>query len=487
MRRKWIEVLVCGLIVFLAGNTVVLAAEISLDDFLEKLLKKHPLFEKERLSAKIEEEEQNSYLGTKDFRLNSSLGYSHVEATTLDLMSPQRSDNHSFSVGLDKLFWQTGGTLSTSLSTQYSDNTPTAYYPETYGQNQLTVSYIQPLLKNRGGFLSKFPYALKDYDIVSTKINSLENQETFLVSSANKFLDWVSLEEQKNIFLERLRLSEEQLKFTQDKRKSNLVDEVDVIRAEDSVRIAKQNLELIKLKWKGMQAELATLLQDDSFYEVQPQMEVYTIEKIVEERYKVQEEQLKTNSRVVKPLKILIDKIKYVRKKYEEEVKADLSLVSSLGLKDADPSYSDSYGYNKPDVSVILKYSIPWGNKTVKSQIKQIDLQLEQINKQKEEVLISLISSLKNLYIQLTQLQTVLKLNEEQIESAKQKTEEELKLYNQGRNQMTFVIQSRDNEQNAKLNYLQNTVLYHKLMLQYRSLLDEVLPYDYKESCDSKA
>jgi len=56
-----------------------------------------------------------------------------------------------------------------------------------------------------------------------------------------------------------------------------------------------------------------------------------------------------------------------------------------------------------------------------------------------------------------------------------------LKLYNQGRGDLTFVIQSRDNEENAKLTYAQNSTLYHKLILQYRSLLDELLPSPQRE------
>ena len=60
-------------------------------------------------------------------------------------------------------------------------------------------------------------------------------------------------------------------------------------------------------------------------------------------------------------------------------------------------------------------------------------------------------------------------------------TNKEVKMYNQGRSQMTFVIQSRDNEQNAKLTFVKNAVLYHKLILQYRATLDEILPSSPKE------
>jgi len=70
----------------------------------------------------------------------------------------------------------------------------------------------------------------------------------------------------------------------------------------------------------------------------------------------------------------------------------------------------------------------------------------------------------------------ILELNQAQIESAQEKTKEELKLYNQGRGQLTFVIQSRDNEQNARLSYVDNAALYHLLKLQYQALLDKLYP-----------
>ena len=85
------------------------------------------------------------------------------------------------------------------------------------------------------------------------------------------------------------------------------------------------------------------------------------------------------------------------------------------------------------------------------------------------------------MYIQIKDLQQVLTLNQEQIESAKAKTVEELKLYNQGRGELTFVIQSQDSEQNARLNYAQNALTYHQLIVQYHALLDELLPAHLQE------
>ena len=78
-----------------------------------------------------------------------------------------------------------------------------------------------------------------------------------------------------------------------------------------------------------------------------------------------------------------------------------------------------------------------------------------------------------NLLILIQEMEKVLELNQEQIASSQAKTEEELNLYNQGRGDLTFVILSRDSEEQAKLTYAQNAASYQKLVLQYRALMDE--------------
>ncbi len=64
---------------------------------------------------------------------------------------------------------------------------------------------------------------------------------------------------------------------------------------------------------------------------------------------------------------------------------------------------------------------------------------------------LTLRAVLGGLYVQIRDMEKILELGGQQIESAQQTTAEELKLYNQGRGSLTFVIQSRDNEQNARL------------------------------------
>jgi outer membrane protein TolC len=151
-----------------------------------------------------------------------------------------------------------------------------------------------------------------------------------------------------------------------------------------------------------------------------------------------------------------------------------LSIVTELNIKKYDEGLAKSLGLDKPDAMIGLQYAFPVPNRTAKHKIVKTDLQAEQLRKQKEEIAITLNSALTNLHIQINELENVMKLNQEQIESAKERTAEELKLYNQGRGDLTFVILSQDNEENAKLTYAANALTYHKLNLEYDALMDQL-------------
>ena len=299
-----------------------------------------------------------------------------------------------------------------------------------------------------------------------------------MTASADKFLDWVLLTEQKTIASDRLSLAEEELARTKKKRRAHLVDLIDVIRAEDAVSIGKQNQMLVESQGKSLQAELAVLSQNAELRNLIPQFDLYEVEQLIPLEDAVSE--LKTKSRIITAINIRLRQLELVRRGFDETAKPDLSLLAQLNTKNLDESFGKSLAMDKPDALVGLQFSVPLENRTAKYQVTKTDLQISQLQKQVDEVTLELSSALTHLHIQITELEEVLKLNEEQIESARQKTEEELKLYNQGRGDLTFVIQSRDNEEKAKLTYAQNSIFYHKLILQYRALMDELLPSNNK-------
>jgi len=124
-------------------------------------------------------------------------------------------------------------------------------------------------------------------------------------------------------------------------------------------------------------------------------------------------------------------------------------------------------------MSIALVFQYPLENRTAQANTAKTRLEIDRLDRDIENISLDLESGVVNLLILIQEMERVLELNQEQIVSARAKTEEELNLYNQGRGDLTFVILSRDNEQQAKLTYAQNAASYQKLVLQYRALMDE--------------
>ncbi|UCG62021.1 MAG: TolC family protein [Candidatus Zixiibacteriota bacterium] len=450
-----------------------LANPITQEQFLKQLKDSHPLFEKEKLTPQIENAERNSLQGDQDWRVRSSMFFSHEEPA-IAISGPEKSDALVFFGGVERRFWSTGGSLSASFTSTYAslEAEPFLGLPESYFQNGFTVTYTHPLLRNNKGKLDRLAYELKQFDIDISEIIALENEEQFLARAASRFLDWVLLTAQHEIITERLRLSEEELSRAREKREANLIDEVDVIRAEDAVRVARQNLLLVESQWNAVQSELAVLLQDTSLHHAAPVYDLYKTEGPFQLNQALS--QLNSESRLLQTLSVRIDQLKKIRSGFREQGKADLSLVGQVGLKNAEIAFGNSLTMDKPDARIGLQLSFPVGKRTAKGKVAQTDLQIMQVEKQLDELSLELSSAVANVLTQASELESVLKLNQEQIESARRKTQEELKLYDRGRGELTFVIQSRDSEQTAKLTYALNALTYQKLLLEYRALMDQL-------------
>ena len=161
------------------------AQTITQDEFLDQLKQVHPLFEKEKLTAQIEKEKLNSYLGTKDWNVISSLNFTHEEPA-IAFAGPERTNAFTVTNGVEKLIWKTGGRLSASFTTSWANIKidPFFGFPETFYLNQVDLTYTHPLMRNKGGFLDHLSYELKKFDIDLSEVQSLENQEDFLANSA---------------------------------------------------------------------------------------------------------------------------------------------------------------------------------------------------------------------------------------------------------------------------------------------------------------
>ncbi|MFC1530075.1 TolC family protein [Gemmatimonadota bacterium] len=456
---------------------MVSAQSISRTEFLNQLVERHPIFVKESLTAEIVRQEQASYLGAEDTNIYYGVNLNH-ESPAPALSGPQRITALGIEGGFERVFWSTGGRLTASASAAgvgiklIPEFDPDGTFPAYHMSNRIDVSYIHPLKRNRGGFLDRFTFELKKFDIDFSEVQASENLEDFLAGAAARYLDWVFVGEQRRIIAERLRLSEAELGRIQRRREANLVDEVDVLRAEDVVRIWQQNQVLADARWRALQAELSVLAQNEEILLLGPDYDLYDTGDLpsLEDAISGLDESI----RILRLLGIRIARTGFAGQQFEEVMKPDLSFIARFNTKEFDHRILNAMLMDKPDLTLGLRYSIPIQNRTARSRLEMTCSQAEQLEQQVKQIRLSLVSTLTNLHIQMRELRNVLELNVEQIASAERRTEAELQRYNQGRGNLTFVIQSQDNEQNARLTYATNAASYHNLMLTWDNLLDRI-------------
>ncbi|MCD6163733.1 MAG: TolC family protein [candidate division Zixibacteria bacterium] len=470
------KTLVIMVILILCCVQIGISQTISLDEFLDIAQQNHPFFEKESLSVNINIETQKRYLGDKDWVVESSPFISYDDKSDIISSTYDKLSQVQLNGSLQKKFWSTGGKFSVSYFSSYIDqDNRTAFsgVPFKLFKQQLSLTYSHPLLKNRGGILDRLDYDLAAYAIDFSELQSKENQETFLLNMGISFLDWVFFDRQLLINRERLELAEKELKTSREKYNARLIDKVDVLRQEDAQRIAEQNVVFAQSQWLAKQTELAVLVPASKIHESKPQFDIYRLVELdnIEETIS----RLNDESRIMKAFEVIENQLNLKIEGFINQGKAQLDFNLSSALIEDDESYGKSYGIDNPNLYAGFKFTYPLGSRTSKSNVKRAKIEMMQLKADRQNTFIELESSIRGLLIQIGELEKVLELNQNQIESARERTAEELKVYKQGRGDMTFVIQSQDNEANARLTYLKNAVSYHKLVLQYKSLLDQLL------------
>ena len=345
--------------------------------------------------------------------------------------------------------------------------------PSEFYSHKIYLTYTQPVLQNFGGSLDRLEYDLQGYTIDAAKLQAQENKEVFILDITKRYLEWVLIKEQKRIVKERLELAEEQLTQTKRKYAANLIDRVDVLRAEDAVRIAQQSLVLLESQYRAKGTELAVLSHLPTLHEKEPEFDLYDIITLPPVEEVVQK--LREQSVVLNTIRLRNEQLRMLQEGYHETRRPQLYFTIGAGLQGGDDEFGNSFDLDKPDALVALDFRYPLGTHSARSAILKTDLEMQKLEAQLEEIALGYEAAINSLLIQIKDMETVLQLNKEQIESARTKTKEEQYLYNQGRNYLAIVIQSRDDEQQAKYRYAENAALYQNLILQYYALMDELL------------
>ncbi len=462
------------------------ARGVSLSSFLDSVIVNHPLIRQEQLRPRIRSARQQGYLAAEDWRLLVNPRYSHVEPVSSSPFAPTRVDRVTLDASIARDIWTTGGGLSFDWRSDYTSQdlpsitipgpddsqTISTGAPRLY-EHVFTLGYSQPLLKNRGGDLDRVSYELGEFETTIADLEALESIEEFLARLAGEFITWVSLAEQVTIFGERLDLAQQELDHLKKRYDVNLIDRADLLRAENALRNVRQQLVMAQSRRDAQAARLAELAQWPQLTEGEPVYDLFQAEELPDSdsAYAMVE----SESRELRALRLRHDQLDRQLAAYEQAGLPQLDLNLSVGVQGGDDTFSESITIDDPRWAVGLLFRHPIGAEGAKADMKVTRLRQERVMESEENLLLDLRATLRSLLRRLQDMNDVLELNRQTIESARERWQEEQDLYRQGRGQLVWVIQAQDMEQNARLNYTRNAASYHQMLLEFRELTDQIL------------
>jgi len=321
--------------------------------------------------------------------------------------------------------------------------------------------------------LERLGYDLQEYVIQAKEVEIQENRESFLVEPATLFVDWAYALELVEIYRQRLELAEEQLETTNRMYRANLVEKLDVMRAEDAIRTAQKAIFEYESLAKSIQAVLVTLSDSESIYDEKPDYQFYSFVELPPAAEAAARG--RANTRLKKPLLFAIEGLKVRNDAFVENEKPTLDLYLEAGIFGPEDAFVDSLKIFHPQATVGLSYSPPTGLEQLAAERELIKTEIEQLEKEIEALEKTVDTNVRSLLIQAAELEKIIDLNRELIQSAEEKASEEARLYSQGRNMLTNVIQSRDGVQDQKARLVDSFARYHRLIVQYRDFMDELL------------
>ena len=147
---------------------------------------------------------------------------------------------------------------------------------------------------------------------------------------------------------------------------------------------------------------------------------------------------------------------------------------SALGSVRAKKTQRDSFELDEPEAIIGLSYTRKLGTTTARADRARASSTVRQLRYAYDNEFVTLLSRARSLVARMEQLEAVLVSNKKQIEAAQGRTAEELALYEQGRGELNFVLESQDSEQNARFQYVENGALYRGFYMQFLELTDRL-------------
>jgi outer membrane protein TolC len=473
-----------------ASDTMADARPLGLAGFLALVRDRHPLFPAEGLAPDIARRDQARLAAAQDWRASASSAWRWSEPVDTTPFSPRQTESANLGASLGRAFWATGGLLAVDWQASWTEqDLPTITIPSATGtqsletgpgslfRNAVGVRYTQPLWRNRGGTLDRVEHAAAGHRIDAATLEARENQEAFLLELATGYIGWARWSALREVARDRLEVAAAQLELVRELREANLVDRVDVLRAEEARAAARRALALAEAELRGQRAELAVLAQIDDLAGRTPALDLTATVDLPPAGATFAA--VRDDAR---RLRMVNDRMAEVRERRDgAAARTDpaLDLAVDLNLRGGDrDAYHDAWNLRHPEAAVSLEFRQALGAHAADAAREGADLRLRRLEHEHHRARLALEAAIARQRTRLAGLADALVLHARQVDVAGRKAAAERDLYGEGRNQLNFVLQAQDAVAAARRAWYETAARYHRLVLVYRELTDRLLDDD---------
>lgn len=487
IRPSLLSILLAGLLIAPVAGAADDAPPIDLDSFLAAVRSTHPLFPAEDLAPRIESARREELGSARDWRLGARGGWTYREPISTSTFAPRWTEVFDLNSSVERAVWATGGRFAVEWTSRWTEQQlPSIEVPSPQGfqsietgagtlfRTGLSLRFSQPLLRNRGGTLDRLEYDAAEYGIDVAGLQARERQEAFLLELGSMFVGWAQWHRLRDVAADRVDVAEEQLDLVRDLRESNLVDRVDVLRAEESLAAARRGLSTVEAELRGQRAALAELAQIEDLTRRTPSIAL--TDTVALDDLQTVLAELRGRAR---RLQVVDERRRAVQLRRDgaaesEDPTLDLDLDVGIAGGDRD-SYGSAWALDSPDVGAALVFRQQLGAGRAEAAREQADLELRRLDHRRQQTELDLRSQVARQRARLGGLADALALHERQVEIAERKAAAERDLYSEGRNPLTFVLQAQDAEQAAREAWIRTGAQYRRALLAYRAVIDRLL------------
>lgn len=460
--------------------------ELSCETFIAEAIDKDPEFLRALqtyLSAKYDVLSAKSIAA---WTLGAQGGYEHTESFTGPSSYLERTNSYFYEVSLEKLFLVTGTGFKISHQNSVSEmkyqlNLGTLT-PGERSYPSVTVSVIQPLLKNAFGLADRFPLKVAKLQVKAAELDVKEAWENRIAELHDAYLLWVAAYENTVALQEIVSDLKQMEKQIRRKVNAKVAERADFLLAREAVlnyqgKLIQAEGDFVSATLNIISLRSGNPVTAKDFIKIKPSI-CYVgmpISNGLPHNFIKDVSQL----RLVKQLGFLKEQIKEDIRVAKNERLPDLDVVGEYTKKaqsnDDSGGYSELEKDNREDYLVMLQLNYPIGSQAGRANLGKAKADLSEVEMSIKSTEQSLSLALQQIKEDIVRLQRVLDLLEERVKNAEEKLRLDTRNYKIGRLDTRYLIDSRNTLTNVRLEKVQAEVELKQLAVEYLSTTDTML------------